>query len=288
MKPMILDIFNLGWETWQDVTALIAIIFAGLLIIFLIIFLIANFGRKNADEKRLAKQIAWYDEQIALQKQSLEEEKAKNDKELKASREMLAAKEREAAAAEKAATRAQTDLEKKEAEVKKAIEQAEMTKIELAAFQKREKTNVPEDYALNVLTNRVIDSSPLTMRTDLKDIKIPLGKTFEYTVKEVIAYVSKKQNITVEEASGKKPNNYKVAGKTYAMLSDTGEGGFKLVFKCGPSYGSKLIANNNDFVSHSKFPYGLLWFQVDSNKNCSLELIKLLIDISYRIAKLGY
>jgi len=164
----------------------------------------------------------------------------------------------------------------------------EMTKKQLAEYQKREGTQVSEDIAINALTDKTLAESKRVMEAYI-DCKIPKGSKLSFTVADVKSYISKKQGITFAEGKGQAPTNYKVEKKTLALVYALPNGKVRVTFKCGPAYGAKLCKYLKQNVSNAKFPYGLTWFTVSNETAaCSLELVEQLIDISYKIAKLGY
>jgi len=143
--------------------------------------------------------------------------------------------------------------------------------------------------AVNKSTEKTILESKLQMDNLYKDIKVPLVTTKEYSINDIDTYLMLKKDIFKKQATGKKPTSYKINGKSFALLNDLGDNKFKLTIKCGPAYGTKLSEYFKDTVSPSTFPYGFIWFSVSNEKkHSSFELIKLLIDISYAIAKIGY
>ncbi|MCL2522331.1 MAG: MmcQ/YjbR family DNA-binding protein [Erysipelotrichales bacterium] len=144
--------------------------------------------------------------------------------------------------------------------------------------------------AINKVTEETLNKSLLTMDPKFSDFKIPLGETIAFSIEEIDKYIANKKNFEKVEASGKKPTSYKInGGKSFTLLIDLGNGKYKIILKCGPAYGAKLIEYFDQTVSTSKFPYGIIWFSVTNEiKQPSLELIKQLIDISYEIAKIGH
>jgi len=144
--------------------------------------------------------------------------------------------------------------------------------------------------AINKVTEETLHRSILEMDAKYNDCKIPLGKSFDFSIDEIDQYIASKKNFEKVEASGKKPTSYKIKdGKSFTLLIDLGNGKYKITLKCGPAYGAKLMEHFKDAVSVSKFPYGFIWFSVSNEiKEPSLELIKQLIDISYEIAKIGH
>lgn len=143
--------------------------------------------------------------------------------------------------------------------------------------------------AVNKVTEKMVLESQLQMDNFYKDIRIPLLVTKNYAINDIDAYLMLKNDIIKKQATGKKPTSYKIGGKSFALLNDLGNGQYKLTIKCGPAYGTKLMEYFKDTISPSLFPYGFLWFSIaNEKKSLSFELIKLLIDISYAIAKIGY
>lgn len=280
------DLFGAGWEQWQDILFIALIAFIAACLIFIIILLIL---KKSQDGGHIAQRVERYEKRIEAKREKLESKNAVSQAELERNRKELAEKEREAAEAEAKAAKARQEYLAKEEELKKLIENVEMSKKELAEYQKREGTHVPEDVAVNVLTDKTLAKSALQPDPQFHDCKIPLGKSLNFTGKDVADYISGKHKITYTDAMGHKPANYKIEDKTFAFVYALENDKVRVTFKCGPAYGAKLCKYLGNNVSNAKFPYGLLWFTV-SNENapCSLELIKQLIDISYKIAGLGY
>jgi len=279
------DLFNANWSRWQNVVFILLIIFVSLMIIFLIVFVVINKVKSENEAERIAKKIELYEKELEAKRLTLEHDNQLKKTELDKTLDILKEKEAETSQAEMKADSIRLKLAEKEAEIKKLLATAEMTKKELANYQKREGTNVSEDVAVNAITERTITNSKRKMDAN----QIPLTETEDFTFFDIDSYLKAKEKTLVSESTGKKPFNYKIENRTYALLIDQGDGKIKLTFKCGPAYGSQLKSYLPDNVSESKFPYGLLWFTVtNETKPCSLELIKQLVDISYAIAKLGY
>ena len=276
--------FDTGWETWQHITFYALIAVAGVFFFYIMLFLFLRNTRMAKSGRRLA----WHEKQMDVKRQSLEAEKSLTKAELEQKRNELKEKEDAIKAAEDKAKAAREQLLRNEQEIQRLIMNAEMTKKELADYQKREGTNVSEDIAINTLTDKTLLQSKIVMDV-LPDCKIPKGKTMAFTVKNVTDYIEKMQNITFDPGVGQKPANYKVEKKTLALVYSLPNGKVRVTFKCGPVYAAKLCKHLAKNVSVAKFPYGLTWFTVSNETApCSLELIQQLLDIAYRIAKLGY
>ena len=283
MRNLLLDVFDVGWAGWQDAVIILLVVFIVLMIAFCVTFMLVNNSKNTA--KSMARQVAWYEKRIEIKRRELEVEKARSVEALNESRKQLREKEIQALAAEFEAEKAKKALLEKEEEVKQAIFTAEMTKKELAEYQKREKTNVPEDFVINTVTEKVLKASEYKMRTEFSDCLIPVSIT-PVATDLVIKHISKKQDITNSSTSNGK-ETYKVEGKTFAIVSES-NGIVKVTFKCGPAYASKLIKYAKPYITSSKFPQGIIWFTFEGQHGSSMELICQMIDISYRIAKLGY
>jgi hypothetical protein len=283
-----MDIFNANWELWQDILFIVLVALVTIGVIYIVVLLLLSNSRMEADGRRMAKRMAWYERQIEMRRKTLEVEKAHSKAELDESRKELAEKEAAAAEAETKAAKARAELLEQERKIRILLETAEMSKKELSEYQKREGTNVSEDIAVNALTDKAIAESGLETDSRYTDVKLPLGRTFAFTAQDVAVYISKKPNIAFTEGTGLKPANFKVGDKTLALVYALPGGKVRVTFKCGPAYGAKLSSTLKN-VSTAKFPYGLLWFTVSNETApCSLELIQQVIDISYKIARLGY
>jgi len=286
-KYLFFDIFGANWDSWQDFAFIAMIAFAALLLLFIVIFVILKNPRMDEDSKRIIRRVEHQEKEIEAKRKVLVFERAKHETKLEEN--FAKIKEREEAAEEAAAAtdEMRVTLRKKEQEIEALLKTAEMTKRELAEYQKREGTQVSEDVAVNALTERVISESKLEADSRFQDCKIPAGRNL-VTFDNLVEYISDKAEVTFAEAVGQKPANYKVDGRTFALLYKVGNH-VKMTFKCGPAYGSKLCKYLPQNVSASKFPYGLLWFTVSNEYAvCSREIFRQLVDISYKIAKFGY
>ena len=280
----LLGAFNSNWESWQNIVFIALIVLAGIFFFYIMAFLFIGNARMAKGGRRLA----WHEKQMDVKRKTLETENSFSKGELEHTRKEIKDKEDAIKETETRAKEAREQLLRSEQEIQKLLMGAEMTKKELAVYQKREGTNVSEDIAVNVLTNKTLLQSKFAME-DFQDCKIPKGKTIQFTAKQVTDYIEKMQDITVDRGVGSKPSNYKVSKMTLAFVYALPDGKVRVTFKCGPAYGTKLCKYLRQNISVAKFPYGLTWFTV-SNETvpCSLELVQQLIDISYRIAKLGY
>lgn len=292
---LLADIFGANWESWQDILIIAFIILAVGLLFYGIAFLLVNNGRMEDDGKRMAKRVAWYEKQLEIKRKALELEKDKGEQELEQSRKELKEKQDAANEAETKAilTRQQVFMKKKE--LQELLGNLETTQKELSEYQKRDGTVVPVDVAVNCVTESTLDKSELPMDTAFADCKIPKGETLTFTAADITNYIHKKANITFTEAVGKRAASFKFedkgnkTSKAFVLISDLSGGKIRLTFKCGPDYAAKLCKHLKNNISVSSYPSGLIWFTLNNEKApCSLELIKLLIDISYRIAKIGY
>lgn len=281
------DIFNANWSGWQDITFYVLAALIALLLLSIVIVLVTN--RTQASGRQIAKRIGEYERQVEMKRKLLEIEKEKSSLELEHVRKELKEKAALMNGAETAALTARQQYSAKKQEIKKLLETVEMTKQELAEHQKREGTNIPEDIVVNALTDRMLASSSFEMDATFMDCKLPAEKTLNYTLNDVADYISKKSAITASDSDENKSVNYQIEDNTFAVLFGLPDNKIRLTFKCGPSYGAKLCKHLKYNVSKAKFPSGLLWFTVDNETvPCALERIKQMIDISYRIAGLGY
>ena len=79
---------------------------------------------------------------------------------------------------------------------------------------------------------------------------------------------------------------YKVKNKTLAMLRKSNS--TSIVFKCGASIGDELVRKTNYIVAPASFPARLGWYTITDIRNLDFEILKLLVDISYRLAVKNY
>ena len=280
----LLAAFNSNWESWQMAVFVALIVIAGIFFFYIMVFLFIG----NARMAKSGRRLAWHEQQMNVKRKTLETESTFSKAELEHKRKEVKEKEEAIKETETRAKAEREQLLRNEQEIQKLLMNAEMTKKELAVYQKREGTNVSEDIAINVLTNKTLLESKLQM-DDFQDCKIPKGKTMQLNVKQVTDYIEKMSDITVERGVGLKPSNYKVSKMTLALVYALPDGKVRVTFKCGPAYGAKLCKYLGRNISVAKFPYGLTWFTVSNETApCSLELVEQLVDISYRIAKLGY
>ena len=280
----LLSAINSNWESWQNVVFFVLVAVAGIFLCYILVFLFIG----NTRMAKSGRKLAWHEKQMDVKRQSLETEKTYSKAELEKTRKELKEKEDAIKDAEVKAKAAREQLLRSEQAIQNLIMNAEVTKKELAVYQKREGTQVSEDIAINALTDKTLLQSKFAMEA-LPDCKIPKGKTMSFTVKNITDYIEKMQDITSEPGVGQKPTTYKVSKMTLALVYSLPNGKMRVTFKCGPAYAAKLCKHLERNISVAKFPYGLMWFTV-SNENapCSLELVQHLLDISYRIAKLGY
>lgn len=285
---LLAGIFYAHWVLWQDIVFIAGLAAFAVLIFSILVFLVLNNARMESDGRRAAKRVAWYEQRIEIERKALEAEEERARLELEHSRKELSEKREAADQAETAAILARQKIFLIEQELKKLFAQNEMNKKELAEYQKREGTYVPEDVVINILTERVINESLYDMDANYTDCKIPRAMAAAYKIQDIAEYIGRKPDVEVFEGKGKSPARYKVNGKSFAFLYNTGKG-ISVSLKCGMDYGTKLTNHLKGAVNNAKFPYGLIWYSVtNESRPCPLELIQLLIDISYRIAKLGY
>lgn len=170
-----------------------------------------------------------------------------------------------------------------------AREVAGMTLEQLFALKLKESQDMSADFIINAITRRVLIDSEFERRADVDDFKVPLNKTLEFGIADIQSYLSSLSEVAHEGAKGKTADAFKVMGKSFALLYNLGDGKFKLTVKCGPYYGQRLTQLYPEYFGKAKFPYGMIWFSMNSvYGECSLELVKLLGYISYNIAKAGY
>ena len=286
---LLLTIVFKNWDLWQEIVLLgLLVVMVALLLYLVITGITRGIADGPEDQKRKAKQIERYERELQERRAVLEKEKSEVESELNESRQVIEEKKRETEEAEASAAAVKIELQKREEEMRIMLESTDMTKKELAEYQKRAKTFVAEDFIINTLTNKVLLESQLPMRDDADDCKVPKDITMDYTRDEVFKYLEKKDKAVLQDSAGKRCEVFKINGTTFAMLFPAdAEGHMRMTFKCGPGYGTKLSAKYcKNAIEKAKFPYGLLWFS--ANNTASLEVIKQLADISYRLAALGY
>ena len=111
--------------------------------------------------------------------------------------------------------------------------------------------------------------------------------TMDYTIEDIIAYIMSLPK--VQHTPSMRTAVYKIKGKTFAMFSNQKiQGRYKLAVKCDPYYAEKLSELYPKNYYKAKFPKGERWYTVEDNNDCALEVAKLLIEISYNIAKAGF
>jgi predicted DNA-binding protein (MmcQ/YjbR family) len=170
-----------------------------------------------------------------------------------------------------------------------AREIAIMTLSQLFELKNKEMKDVSADFMINTVARRVLIDSEFERRDDVADFKVPVNKTTGFTVKDIETYLLALPEVVYSEAKGKTADTFKVLGKSFVLLYDLNDGKFKLTVKCGPYYGQRLAQLYPESFGKAKFPYGMIWFTLDNTYGSySFELVKLLIDISYNIAKAGY
>ena len=173
---------------------------------------------------------------------------------------------------------------------------AAMTLDELFVLKGKEKRDVSADFIINAITRRVLIDAEFERRADVTAFKVPANKE-PADADGVESYIAGLPDAVCANKEGKKTGACKVLGKTFAMLSKKEDGSFKLAVKCGPYYGQCLAGLYPGFFGKADFPYGMIWFKIQSTNDkaqstnkevCSFELVKLLLYISYNIAKAGY
>lgn len=170
-----------------------------------------------------------------------------------------------------------------------AKEIANMTLDQLFALKDKERKDVSGDFVINAVTRKILIDSTFEQRQDVQDFKVPEAKTLDFAPAEVEKYLLSLFEVTHTAPKGKSAATFKILGKTFALLYDLGDGKFKLTVKCGPYYGQRLSQLYPEFFRKATFPYGMIWFNMDNlTGGCSFELVRLLVGISYNIAKAGY
>lgn len=173
-------------------------------------------------------------------------------------------------------------------EEERAREISNMTLSQLQRLKSKEMTDVSGAFIINAITRKVLIDSEFERRTDIEDFKVPVNKTTAVSLDTVQTYLSSFTDATHSGGAGKTAATYKTDDKSFILLTNHGGGKFKLTVKCGSYYGLRLAGLYPEFVRKAKFPYGMIWFELENTGECSFELIKLLITISYNIAKAGY
>ena len=289
MTNLMAAIFDVKWESWQDIVVIFLIVGIALVVILLLISVIVKgVSSGEMEKRRRAKQIERYETECATRKEELSKEKNEIEGQLGVNRQRILDKEHEAQAAEAEAEKVRAEIKAREDVIRVLLESANMTKKQLSEHMLKTDAIVSEDFIINTLTSKVIAESLIVMDENVEDDKVPKDITIQYSAAEVIKYLKNKNKVTFQDNPGKRCDVFKVNGTTFALLYPaTDKGKIRLTIKCGPNYGNKLASKYLlASVEKSKFPYGLLWFSV--NGTASFEVIKLLIDISYSLAKLGY
>lgn len=164
---------------------------------------------------------------------------------------------------------------------------AGMTLEELLTLKDQEKKDLSGHYIINAITRKVLIDSEFVRRKDVEGFKVPANLTTEFAAEDVENCIKSLYEITHEHNARTKMDIYNIMGKAFAMFTRR-ENGFWLKIKCGTYYGQRLTQLYPQFFAKARFPSSMLWFDVLGKDGCSLELVRLLIKISYNVAKAGY
>jgi len=278
------SLFNDTWALWQNILVFVLLMVVAFFLVFIIIMLLVQFTAGRIVKRRIEREKREVQKELdllALQSNTTQEE-------LKKAKEKLEEEQRKAKEAEELALQTRKEIEAKEKELEELLIVNEMEKKELVIYQKVHGTNVAEDIVVNIITDNTLKKSRFAMDPSY-EFRVPVGEVFSFNAEDIRKYIKSKPKVEISLGTGQKPDTYKVSGKTFAFLYSLETGHYKVSFKCGPKYGHQLSSVFTNNVAKTKFPYGLLWFMVSNETlDCSLELIKQLIDISYKIASLGY
>lgn len=141
-------------------------------------------------------------------------------------------------------------------------------------------------FEINRITLLTVRGSNLKLHENADGVMLPQDKTLGYTFGDIYEY-AKEQASSVKKMREKNAFSYRVNGKSFLMTSQR-SGKVQITFKCGPAYAKALMEVYPQIVK-SKFPYGVIWFMIDADEQGTpLELVKLLIDISYAITLHDY
>ncbi|MCL2817864.1 MAG: hypothetical protein FWD39_05725 [Clostridiales bacterium] len=229
------------------------------------------------------------DELFKVERKSIEAEKEFNEAELKRSAKQIDEKAKRTQKLESENERMQIELMEQGIQEELAAEIAEMTLEQLFDLKNKEERDVSDAFIINAITRKVLIDSNFEKRADVEDFKVPLNKTPAVTG-ELEKYILSLNDVAhSHEDDGKRLTSYKIYKKAFALISHQEDGKFKLTLKCGPFYGQRLTQLYPEFFGRAKFPYGMIWFTADNIEDgCSMELMKLVVYISYTIAKAGY
>lgn len=236
----------------------------------------------------LKAEIAAKAKQFKQEARRLKAENERNLAELKRSGKEIDQKNKKTTRLEEEIAKMQAELMQQGIEEERAKEISAMSLVQLQALKSKEMTDVSGAFIVNAITRKVLIDHDFERRTDIEDFKVPMNKTTGITTEAVENLLSSLIDVTREGGKGKRAAVYKTVGRSVAFLYDQGDGKFKLTVKCGSYYGLRLSGLYPEFVEKATYPYGMTWFNVTSADGCSLELIKLLVDISYQIAKAGF
>ena len=162
---------------------------------------------------------------------------------------------------------------------------ASMNLAQLLALKGSKNTAVPGDFVINAVTRSVLQNSEYAFREDL-DFRAPESVTKEFKIDDLKSYICTFAD--VEYSNNKQNEIFKIQGKSFVIFYTRSEEKFKLTLKVGNHYADKLRVVFPKTITKAKFPSGLFWYSIDNEVECSFELAKLLVEVSYNIAKAGY
>ena len=271
---------SLEFSPLQYVLAGIVTLFLIASLIIFIIFLIKLIKKTEAEKER----------------EKAEEKYKEKIKEIEKERREL---ERALKKAEKVSDNASSRLEKEQAEMnqmeqeliatgldaEEAKKYASMSLLQLLKLKNKDNTNIPGDFIVNAITRRITFDYNGEVREDL-DFIVPIAKTKNFSLADIEKCIQSFEGI--EKFENKNGTTYKMEGKSFVMVNAKENHKYRLTLKVGNHYADKLRAVLPETIIKAKFPAGLFWYNVENDEECSLEIAKLLIEISYNIAKAGY
>jgi len=285
--------FDFLWEALNDTQIIILGIALAIAVILFLVFVYVLLLRAFKPEmKAELHRIAVH---FKEEKKQIIADKKHADAEIRKSKKEISAQTERAHTAENEFEQMKKELLEQGLRADDAEKIANMTLEELQELKAKsnegENLGAGSDFIINAVTRKVLMiDTDFERRSDIKHFKVPVNITKEFKSADVKKYIELMSDVKFD-----KDGVYKVRGKafskgkSFAMLTGSGKK-FKLTLKCGPNYGQLLTTLYPDFFGKAKFPYGMLWFSADkdADNDCSFELIKVLIAISYNIAKAGY
>ena len=166
-----------------------------------------------------------------------------------------------------------------------AKQYAAMTLSQLLLIKDSGNGSVPGDFIVNAITRSVVKDCPYEMRDDL-EFRTPVAITKDFNTTALRDYMCAFED--TERSGGSRGEVFKINGKSFAMFNTRAGEKFRITVKVGNHYADKLRVAFPETISKAKFPAGLFWYSVENETECSLELAKLMVEISYNIAKAGY